>query len=166
MSLKITRRKFLESSALASAAMGLGVISLRGQNKAVPANSIINVGVIGTGDRGAWLVYLMKNVPGLRVTACCDVLPSHLEDGLKDAAPGAKGYSDYRKMLEDKNLDAVVIASPLYLHYQMAIDTLAAGQHVFCEKTMTYSIEQAVELVKKVNQSGKIFQVYFRRSAK
>jgi predicted dehydrogenase len=162
MSLKITRRKFLESSTLASAAMGLGVVSLRGQNTSVSANGIINVGVIGTGDRGAWLVYSMKNVPGLRVTACCDILPDHLGDGLKEAAPGARGYTDYRNLLADKSLDAVVIASPLYLHYQMAIDTLAAGKHVFCEKTMTHTIEQAVDLVKQVNQSGKIFQVGYQ----
>jgi predicted dehydrogenase len=162
MSLKMSRRKFITSSVMSSAAVGLGMMKLPGKNQMVPANRIINVGVIGTGDRGAWLVYIIKNIPTLRVTACCDVLPAHLQDGLKEAAPGAKGYSDYRLMLEDKNLDAIVIASPLNLHYQMALDALAAGKHVFCEKTMTYSIEQALDLVKKVKQSAKVFQVGYQ----
>jgi predicted dehydrogenase len=56
--------------------------------------------------------------------------------------------SDYRKILDDKNIEAVVIATPLHLHYDMAVDSLKAGKHVYLEKTMTYSIAQAVDLVK------------------
>ena len=62
------------------------------------------LGIIGTGDRGAWECYILKNIPGIDVVACCDIIPEHLENGLKEASPGAKGYSDYYKLLENHNL--------------------------------------------------------------
>ena len=96
------------------------------------------------------------------MVACCDTLPSHLENGLKEAVKGAKGYSDYRKLLEDKNIDAVLIATPQHLHYQMAIDALAAGKDIICEKTMTLNTEDALKLSTAVKQSDRVFQVGYQ----
>ncbi len=158
----MNRRKFIKLSGLSTAGLTLGmpVVSRSIQNKS--HNNLINIGIIGTGDRGEWIVYLAKSVPDIRITACCDILPSHLENGLKQAIKGAQGYSDYRKLLENKDLDAVIIATPLHLHYQMAVDALDAGKHVFCEKTMTYNIEQAIDLEQKVIGTDLIFQVGYQ----
>lgn len=123
----------------------------------------ISIGVIGTGSRGAMLSGLISQIEGLNVNACCDVIPARLENGLKNANKGAKAYTEYKKMLDDKTLDAIIIATPLSMHTQMALDTLDAGKHVYCEKIMTYSISETEKLVSKVRGSKKIFQVGFQQ---
>ena len=125
------------------------------------ANDKVNIGVIGTGSRGNWLNKLMQDVPNAEVVACCDILPSHLEQGL-EIATKAKGYKDYKALLDDKKVDAVVIATPLSLHTPMAKDALDAGKHIYLEKTMTYDIPGALELNKLVKDSGLTFQVGYQ----
>ena len=70
----------------------------------------------------------------------------------------AKAYGDYRKLLDDKNIDAIIVSTPLNTHDQISIDALDAGKHVYCEKTMTKGISSTQKLVKKCKQSNKIFQ--------
>jgi len=159
---RFTRRQFIKMSAAATAGISLTYPRISRSQKSSTPGEVLKLGVIGTGDRGEWLVYIAQNQPGLQVIACCDILPDHLQAGLKAAAPKAKGYDDYRKLLENKELDAVIIATPLYLHFEMAKDTLAAGKHVFLEKTMTYTIPQALELEKIVTSSDKVFQVGYQ----
>ncbi|GEP94015.1 oxidoreductase [Chitinophaga cymbidii] len=101
----------------------------------------------------------MKDLPQLELAACCDIIEKNLQNGMKSAAKNAKAYSDYRRLLEDKRIEAVIIATPLHLHHSMAVDAISAGKHVYLEKTMTYDIPQALDLVQKVNASGRILQV-------
>ena len=155
----INRRNFLRTTGLFGTSLTLGLpgVSLSGH---FFENDVIRIGVIGTGSRGSGLIRIMRDLPQLRVMACCDILPFRLEDGLTHADPNAKGYSDYRALLDDKGIDAVLIATPLYLHAQMAIDALGAGKHVYCEKTMAYNAEQAFRMVDKAQQHPKLtFQV-------
>jgi len=111
----------------------------------------ITVGIIGCGDRGKGILKVAQEFPDLfQTTGICDVLDFRLEETRKLVAGLTfKEYKDYRQLLADKTIQAIVIATPLHLHYQMAIDALAAGKHVFLEKTMTYNIEEAINLVKK-----------------
>jgi predicted dehydrogenase len=118
----------------------------------------INIGVIGTGDRGGGLSYLIRQIDGMKVTGCCDIIPFRLEAGLEQA-PGAKGYTDYRKMLEDDSLDAVIIAVPYALHDGVLKDVIDSGKHIYCEKTMVKGQETAVDLVKQIRNYDKTFQV-------
>ncbi|MNY35503.1 Inositol 2-dehydrogenase [compost metagenome] len=91
------------------------------------------------------------------------MLPKNLEKGLAHAGSKAVAYSDYRKLLEDKRVEAVVIATPLHEHYRMAVDAIDAGKHVYVEKTMTYDIDQAISLEKKVmGHPGLVFQVGYQ----
>jgi len=99
----------------------------------------------------------------VRVVAVCDVYPPHLSRGLRLAGPQAMTYRDYRKLLERKDIDAVIIATPLYLHAPMTIDALQAGKHVFCEKTMAYSIEEARRMVQVSRETGKHLQIGHQR---
>jgi len=123
-------------------------------------NDQINVGVIGTGDRGGGLIKVIKNnFPQFKVKACCDLIPFRLEKAVANSAKGCKTYKDYRKMLDDQEIDAVVIASPLSEHHQMAVDAIDAGKHVYCEKTMAFHINETLDLVRKVRDSNKVFQV-------
>lgn len=118
----------------------------------------INIGVIGTGDRGSGLIPIMNEIKGLQVTACCDVLPFRLQEGLKKVNGGAVAYSDYRQLLDNKEIDAVLIATPFSTHTQIALDALDAGKHVYCEKTLAKGYSEIKNLVKKASDSKSIFQ--------
>ncbi|MGK7397517.1 MAG: Gfo/Idh/MocA family protein [Candidatus Cyclobacteriaceae bacterium M3_2C_046] len=154
----MNRRKFLSQGTMAATGITLGIAGFGKKSFASP-NETINMGVIGTGSRGRGLMTILQDVPEINVIAGCDVLPFRLEQAMKVADNGAKGYEDYRRVLDNKDIDAVLISTPLSMHSQMAIDALDAGKHVYCEKTMAYSPEQALEMVQKVENSDKIFQV-------
>ncbi|GAB4362961.1 MAG: hypothetical protein Kow0042_00430 [Calditrichia bacterium] len=162
MSEKITRRKFMQTSAAAAAGISLGLNAFAQTQKKFGPNDTILMGVIGTGDRGAWEVEILKDTPGIKVIACCDIYPPHLANGLKYAEEGARAYEDYRRLLENKDLDAVLICTPQYLHYQMALDTLDTGKHIVCQKTMTMNAPEALALSKAVKQSKSVFQVAYQ----
>jgi len=123
------------------------------------ANDVVRLGIIGCGKRGQGVARIIKDLPGLAIVACCDTVPERLDSILQYVSIKSKSYKDYRSLLEDKNIDAVFIASPEHLHFQMAIDALDAGKHVYLEKTITYNIQQALDLERSVKQSDKVFQV-------
>jgi predicted dehydrogenase len=155
----VSRRKFVAASALTLGGlitMNLPSIGYGKQRK------VVRIGLIGSGSRGQGLIALMKGLPDIELVACCDIIPERLEQGLKASKGTAKPYTDYRKILDDKSIDAVLIATPLYTHYAIAVDALNAGKHIYLEKTMTYDIPQALDLVKKVREAKTIFQVGFQ----
>ena len=125
----------------------------------------IRTAVIGSGARGSDLIRSLTTIQGVDLVALADDYPPHLEKAATYAGPQAKLYSDYRKLLDEVKPQAVVIAVPLYLHYQVASDCLAAGVDVFCEKTMCHTIEQAEKLAKQVAEAKRVFQVGLQRRA-
>jgi predicted dehydrogenase len=152
----MSRRKFIkQSSALA------GGLLLHHQMLKAFASSYtdqkITVGIIGCGDRGKGIMHIMNELSTeFSITAICDILDFRIEE-TKKANPSSNYtiYKDYRKLLDDKNVDAVIIATPLNMHYDIATDALKAGKHVYLEKTMTYNITQAIQLVKLCKQYPK-----------
>jgi len=156
----ISRRRFLSAGALAFSGIAAGHLPDFSSNKT--GNEELRIGLIGSGSRGTGLASLIKEMKQLRLTACCDIIPEHLQNGLNFAAKGARGYTDYRNLLEDKNIDAVIIATPLFLHYPMALAALQAGKHVYLEKSLSYDIPQAIDLVKKVRESKRVFQIGYQ----
>jgi predicted dehydrogenase len=154
----IKRREFVKLGVTASLGIPLGLAMASQKN----SSDTIRMGVIGTGDRGEWECYILKDTPGIDVVACCDILPKHLDNGLKQSVKGAKGYEDYRKLLEDKDIDAVLIATPQHLHHRMVLDSLEAHKDIICEKTMTLNTEEALSLSKAVKSSKKTFQVGYQ----
>lgn len=111
------------------------------------------IGIIGTGSRGQFHIQHLLQMPHVEVTALCDDYTPHLEDAAQ-YYPSAKLYSDYRKLLEDKNVDGVIIATPLYLHAPMTLDALEAGKRVFCEKAMAYSQEDCLRVYNRRKELG------------
>ncbi|WP_343702094.1 Gfo/Idh/MocA family oxidoreductase [Chitinophaga sp.] len=154
-----SRRKFIASGGILLTGAALGLPSLA---RAAAPSAKIKLGLIGAGSRGTGLAALLKEIPEVELAACCDPIPSHLAQGMKLAAPGAKSYNNYKALLDNKEVDAVIIATPLYTHYEIAVAALDAGKHVYLEKSMTYDIRQSLALVKKVKASGKVFQVGFQ----
>ncbi|MCP5111797.1 MAG: Gfo/Idh/MocA family oxidoreductase, partial [bacterium] len=109
----MNRRSFLAVSAV-SATRVLG------------ANDRLRGGVIGAGGRGRYLTTQFKEI-GVEMAAVCDVYEPNLKKGLEAAASTAKAYGDYRKLLEDKSLDVVIVATPDHWHSRMTIDAVEAG---------------------------------------
>lgn len=152
------RREFIIKSSLASAVLSTSALAYANVLDFKHANDTLNIGIIGTGSRGVGMTSNINKINNFNVIGCCDVLPFRLENGLKAAKAKAKGYSDYRKLLENKNIDAVLISVPFNMHEQVALDALDAGKHVYCEKTMAKGYDGIHKLVSKVNQSKTIFQ--------
>src|SRR5690606_17344473 len=156
--MKYSRRKFISTSSLALSALALQTNARTPRQNA----SALRVGIIGVGSRGTGLTKILLSLDQVTVVACCDIQPDHLERAVALTDNKAKKYTDYRKLLEDKSIDAVVIATPLYLHYPMAIDALDAGKHVYLEKAMAYDIPQTLALNKRVRDSGLVLLVGFQ----
>lgn len=156
----ISRRKFVSGTVLTLGGLMVTKTSLLGKTSF--SENIVQVGVIGTGKRGLGLINTIGKVSGLKVVACCDIIPDNLSAAMAKADPKAKAYTDYEQLLADKNLDAVIIATPLYLHYAMAVAALSANKHVYVEKSMAFTIAQSLDLVKRVRDSRLVFQVGFQ----
>jgi predicted dehydrogenase len=122
------------------------------------ANNTINIGVIGTGDRGGGLMSIINSIDHVNVIAACDVLPFRLKEGISKSNSNPTGYSDYRQLIDNNDIDAVIIATTFNTHSKIAIDALDAGKHVYCEKTLAKGYQGIGELVNKANQSKQIFQ--------
>ena len=150
-----SRRNFIKKSALAATVMSIPAISYE---CSLIENETLRVGIIGTGDRGTGLASQIVNLEGIEVTAMCEIIPFRLENAKKYGNTRTKYYTDYRKLLEDKKVDAVIIATPFSMHAEMAIAALEADKHVYCEKTMTYGIDATKKLLNKAKSSKKIFQ--------
>jgi predicted dehydrogenase len=152
------RRNFIKQSSGSLAALLLSDQIFAFANA---ADQKLNIGIIGCGSRGVGLMSVLKELQDkFQVTALCDVLDFRFKEAKEVVTSPVKEYKDYRKLLDDKSVQVVVIASPLYLHYQMAADALKAGKHVYLEKTMTYSIQQALDLAKLTKSyPNQVFQV-------
>ena len=151
----VTRRTFIETAGATLASSAL----LRADDAPV------RVAVIGTGGRGSDLIRALTTIDAVALMGVCDNYPPHLEQGAKYAGPQAKTFNDYRKMLDELKPQAVVIAVPLYLHYQIAADCVRAGCDVFLEKTMCYTVAEAKKLAAQVVASKRVFQVGLQRRA-
>lgn len=150
----ISRRKFIQNLSLATA----GALFYKAGYSRTWNTQPLRMGVIGVGDRGLGMARVIKDIAGMEVAALCDVLPFRLEQALPWIGEKVKTYADYKAMLDDQTIDAVLIATPFSLHAPMLLDALDAGKHVYCEKTMCYGIEPALEAVRKARASKKIVQ--------
>ncbi|MCZ2074478.1 MAG: Gfo/Idh/MocA family oxidoreductase [Bryobacteraceae bacterium] len=145
----MNRRNFIAATAISS-------------SRVLAANEAIRGAIIGSGGRGRYLTANFKEL-GVEMAAVCDVYEPNLQAGLKIASSGAKPYGDYRRMLEDKSIDAVVIATPDHWHAQMTIDAVEAGKDVYVEKPMAHSIEEGFRMVDAVRRTNRIVQVGMQR---
>jgi len=110
--------------------------------KVLGANERVRLGIIGYGDRGSAIAREAIGCPSTEFVAVTDIYSERLEKAKADI-PGAKTYMDHRQMLDDKSIDAVLIATPQHLHCQHFVDSIHAGKHVYQEKTMAFTGEHA-----------------------
>jgi predicted dehydrogenase len=124
---------------------------ITGSVNAVSAPAILKVraasdqmkfGMVGTGSRGTYLLGHLSKIDTGRCVALCDLNREALEGGAKVIKTNPKLYKDYRELLSDKDVDAVIIAVPLFAHFPVTRDALLAGKHVFCEKSLVFRPEE------------------------
>jgi len=156
-SLRLSRRSLLGGAA---ASTGASVLQASGTASAQGSDDRIGIGIIGAGARGG---YHLRNVleraerENVRVVGVCDVFQKRINRAVERSK--AEGYMDYRQMLQRRDLDAVIIATPDHWHAKMALDALDAGKHVFVEKPMTLTAEEAIAVRNKVRETGLKLQV-------
>ncbi|HZT31438.1 MAG TPA: Gfo/Idh/MocA family oxidoreductase [Bryobacteraceae bacterium] len=145
----LDRRNFLRG---VSAATALSYSRVRG------ANDRINLGAIGVGERGRHDMSKFQKDSHVDVLAVCDIYSEQI-DKARQMAPHAKSFTDHRKLLEMKELDVVLIATPDHWHARTAIDALNAGKDLYVEKPLTLKIEEGPQIVKAARIHDRICQV-------
>ena len=145
----ILRRRFLQGVAAATA-----VTSVRAQDDP------LRIGMVGVGKRGSAHLGRLVKRSDTAIQAVCD-LDSAARDAAQSAAQGdnPRSYSDYRELLRQNDIDAVVVATPCHLHAEMAAAALNAGKHVFCEKPLAISADQVRLVLDAARNSKAVFQI-------
>jgi predicted dehydrogenase len=159
----ITRRDFIRGGSLATVMSLLGGVELKA---AAPRNAEgkeligpkVPLGVIGLGPWGREILSTLQRIPEAEILAICDTYPPMLRRSANNV-PGAKAVEDYRAILDDKSIKAVLIATPTQEHKEMAVAALAAGKHVYCEAPMANTIEDTKAIANAARQAvGQVFQ--------
>ena len=131
-----------------------GIAGTLAGSSVLGANDRIRLGLIGAGDRGMQLVREALTCPNAEVAAFADVYTRRLEDA-KKIVPTAQTYLDHRYLLENKSIDAVLIATPQHLHAEHFIASLGAGKHIYQEKTMAFSVDHAKRMRAAYKNAGR-----------
>ncbi len=151
MSMIPSRRHFLAATASA--------LALPASAKALGANERLNIGLIGTGGRCRHLMQALAKVPNTKMAALCDVYEPHLAEAQKLADPKAVTYRDYHELLRNKDIHAVLIASPDHWHVPMTVDAMAAGKDAYVEKPLTHNMEEGRTILAAQTRHKRVVQV-------
>ena len=162
----IDRRQFIKTSTTAGASLILAPYILRGTNS-LGADDI-NVALLGAGAQGQVLMNACLKIPGIRFKAVCDIWKEYNQKRvyrlLGKYGHKLNAYEDYKEMLKnEKDLDAVIVATPDFWHAEHATACLEAGLNVYCEKEMSNTLKGAKQIVQAVKTSGKLLQVGHQR---
>jgi predicted dehydrogenase len=153
---------FSRRQLLGAAAAGIAATAMpaRSYSQTAGSGERLRVGVIGCGGmaNGHMRTLLkMKETDNVEIVAVCDIYQKRLDAAAK--LTGGEAYKDYHALLDNKKIDYVLIATPEHWHYQMIMDALAAGKHVYTEKPMTHTVEQSKKVVAQVKRTGMKLQV-------
>ncbi|WP_212592604.1 Gfo/Idh/MocA family protein [Sphingobacterium humi] len=152
----MNRRTFINNLAVGGTALSLSptMRSFAAQKQENLRLALIGKGGMGTADCNTAL-----RVPGVALVAVCDVYKPRLEDAKKQWGNHLKLERDYRNILNDPQIDAVIIATPDHWHQKIAVEALKKGKHVYCEKPIIHKRSEAKALIKAQQESGKVFQM-------
>ena len=156
----INRRDFLVKSALATAGLAVGCTSSR----ILGTNESVRIGIIGVGSKGNGHAEDVLGLSGVRLVALADPDPDYLMGTCRDNLSKGENpinvdiYTDYRRLLDRKDIDAVIIASCNHWHSLHAIHALQAGKHVYVEKPVSHDVWQGRQLVNLAQKSGLVVQ--------
>ncbi|UUO04501.1 Gfo/Idh/MocA family oxidoreductase [Blastopirellula sp. J2-11] len=150
----LTRRNFLKSSSLSGAALVCGI------SHAAPANSKLNVAAVGVGGKGWSDLNSVSASPYVNIVALCDIDegPNNLGRAA-EKFPRAKRYVDWRKMMEQSDIDAVIVATPDHMHAPISLAAMALDKHVYCEKPLAHSVAEARAMKEAAAKMGVVTQM-------
>jgi predicted dehydrogenase len=159
----LSRRDFLRAGATAGAALAAAPYVARARQ----ADRTLRLAILGTGEQGRTLLQACRQIEGLSFEAVCDIWDYNRTYGerlLKRFGHPARPYEDYRELLQkEKDLDAVLIATPDFVHAEQTIAFLEAGAHVYCEKLMCNTVEGARSMVLAARRTGRLLQIGHQR---
>src|SRR5204862_1031228 len=169
----ITRREFLNTSMTAGLALGMPRLGIgaEGSSRSLGPSDTVRVAVIGLGSttavggvggRGHQLIPRVREVPGAKIVALCDVDQAHLDREarpFKDRSEEVATYRDLRRVLDDKTIDAVVIALPNHWQALATVWACQAGKDVYVEKPFSYNLWEGQQMVAAARKYGRMVQV-------
>lgn len=154
---EMTRRRFLQASA--GAGIGLLATKALGQEGRASANERIGLGFIGVGGRGLSLLNEFKGFSDVDIVAVCDAHQERVDRAIAETGGKATGYKDFRQVLDRKDVDAVVIATPPHWHALISILACQAGKDVYCEKPMCLTVAEAKAMVQAAERNKRVTQI-------
>jgi predicted dehydrogenase len=165
----MTRRTFLQASAgttgalVASRSVLLNSGPIPASIKAVPPSDRLRLGIIGVGMQGAPLLTTSVALPGVECVAACDLYDGRHTLAKEIAGNKIKTTRRYQELLDDKEIDCLIAAVPDHWHKQVVVDALSAGKDVYCEKPMSHTAAEGVEMANAYKKSGRIVQIGSQR---
>jgi predicted dehydrogenase len=154
-----SRRRFIKTAGAAAIASPVIMQSSMAASKKVPASDRINLGIIGCGGLGNVSLNICSSQPDVVVTAACDVWKDRLDPVLAKFGSTCTGYADFRELLQRKDIDAVIIATPAHWHAIMAIAASEAGKDIYLQKPMTMHVGESLAVRNAVKKHNVICQV-------
>jgi len=169
-----SRRKFLQQIGATGLAMGaIPLSSLAAKGKAEErilhyerkqsANDKVRIGVIGYGVQGHFDLATALKVPGVELAGICDLYTGRIENAKETHGKDLYTTTNYKELLDRKDIDAILLCTTDVWHAKIAIDALAKGKHVYCEKPMVYKISEGFPVIEAAKKAGKVFQVGSQR---
>ncbi|HEY5914579.1 MAG TPA: Gfo/Idh/MocA family oxidoreductase [Verrucomicrobiae bacterium] len=156
----LNRRQFLRATGQAATTLAAASTFAPAILAAEAPAKTVGVGCIGLGTRGGDLINAVVAVPGVKVVAVSDVYGPHRQKGVERSLnPEAKAYVDYRDLLADPKVEAVVIATPDHWHCRMVLDAVKAGKDIYCEKGFSRTLADAKEMRAALQGSKVVFQL-------
>ena len=155
---ELDRREFMKKAALGTAAAGIGFPAL-GKAAQTAASDRVRVGVIGTGQQGRGDLREFARQPDAEIVAVCDVYKPNLELGLKDSGGKAQTYSDFRQVLDRKDIDAVIVGTPDHWHPLVMVEACKAGKDVYVEKPICHTVDEGILMVEAARKYNRVVQV-------
>jgi predicted dehydrogenase len=149
--MELTRRNFLES--------GAALAAVAAPRRTSAANDRVQVGVIGTGARAHELIAALQQHETAEIVAVVDAYKGRVERAIERTNGRAKPYKSYQDILADKSIDAVLVVTPDHWHRRMVMDAIQAGKDVYCEKPLTFTSAEGVEIAQAARSAGRIVQV-------
>src|SRR5207302_6957538 len=150
------RRQFIKRVVQTGAVVSATALSAE---HVLGANERVRVGLIGCGGRGMFDAKLMRAAPEVEFVAVCDLYPLHVARAREWAGPSAKEYKDFRRLLEQKDIDAVLIATPDHWHAIPAVLACQAGKDVYVEKPLSHNIQEGRTMVDAARRHNRVVQM-------
>ena len=151
----MNRREFLGGAAAVAASTFVEQSSAT----KLPASDQVNLAIIGPGSRGQQLMRTFLRVPGVRFAALCDIYQPRWSQARKITGENTRAVQDYRELLSAKDIDAVIVSTPLSLHSEHITAALDSGHHVYGEKSMALTVEECGKMLEAVKKSGRHYQI-------